>query len=161
MFERVPELDDMHKRIYREMDPLFLQFYATAKAVAVGGGKPVMYIYGDPDEIDRSVAVYFMPSAAVGFTVHPECNREAAMQYLHSLIGDTYFDMVKDSVNSTATMHEEITPDNVEEVLDRFKQMVMQHLQGKCGCDDDEKKESQTELPLWVSNIMQEEKTDA
>lgn len=162
MYERAPEPDDTHKRIYREMDALFLQFYSTAKALAVSAGRPLMYVYGDADEVERSVACFFMPSGAVGFTVHPDADREATMRYLHSLIGDTYFDMVKGSVNSNPAMHEEITADNAEEVLERFKQMVMQHLRGQCDCDDDEKKpEQQTELPAWVSTIMQEEKTDA
>lgn len=162
-FERAPQLTDEQKRIYREMDPLFLQFISTTKACAVGSGQPLVFLYGDdPDDIDHCVVVTTMPNGSVGFSVHQDGHFDVQLEYVKSLIGPTYFAMAECHITRGP---EEISAETIDQVFEQLKDKLKKHLSGECGCEahaeNKEPEQPQTELPLWVQTIMQEEKTDA
>lgn len=162
--DRAPVPSEENARIFREMEPLFLHFWSSLKAIAIGSKEPQMCLYGDdPDDIDHCVVVFAMPSGAMGFSVHQDGNPAVQREYVKSLLGPTYFAQVEPHITRGP---EEVTPENIAEVLDRIKEKMLQHLRGECGCKDHdtaEKKEpEQTEMPLWVTTLMtQEETTDA
>jgi hypothetical protein len=160
IFERAPQPSAEQRVIFREMDPYFLWFYATSKTAAISNGMPMVFLYGDdPADIDHCVIVNVMPSGATGYSVHNDGNHAVQMEYVKSLLGPTYFAQVEPHITRGP---EEVTADNIDEVLDRLKERLKAHLAGDCGCKDHpEQPGEQAELPLWVRNIMQEEKTDA
>lgn len=160
MMDRPSEISDEMKRIYHEMDPVFLAFMMNIKTVAVGTGMAQMFLYGDdPDDIDHCVVVFALPSGAIGFGVNEKANKDVVFAYIKSLLGPTYFAQAESHI-TVGPPAVEMTEDNVDEVLDRLKETIKQHMRE---CDKHAApKQEELPLPEWVVSVMeQEENADA